>query len=183
MEWRTIPDFPGYRVNDLGQIVNIRFDRIVKPTLTRDGTLKVNLQRDKEVFTRSVKVLVAETFLEPHKNPLFTTPIQYDGDPLNVSVENLTWRSRGYAWKYTKQFRDIKEITCRPMHIMEIRDRIYYESVYDAAVDNGLLFMEVWKSIRITDHWCVPTYQQFYMNQRLPIRRTKGRTIHAHRPK
>jgi quinol monooxygenase YgiN len=66
---------------------------------------------------------------------------------------------------------------------MEVRERIYYESVYDAAVDNGLLFMEVWKSIRITDHWAVPTFQQFYMNQRMPIRRSKGRTEYPHRPK
>lgn len=175
--WTVLFEFPGYRISTLGQIINIRNDRLVRPSLTKDGTLKVNLYDQGIPKTRSVKVLVADAFIQRPRGHRFNTPIHKDGDHLNVRVDNLLWRPRPFAWKYHEQFNDIPERHTKRLSVVEVTEGIHYECVYDAAVDNGLLFRDIWKSsalYNLNDEYptTFPTGQVFNIRLKMPAFRS-----------
>lgn len=156
--WKVIPDFPDYSVSDLGNIMNNRTGRDMRLSLTPVGIVKVGLVKAGKQHTRSVKVLVAEAFV-PGRSEIFDTPVQLDGYPENNMITNLVWRPRWFAWKYTRQFTDGSEYASRGP-IYDIESRRKYVDVYEAAILNGLLFVDIWRSINL-QHPCFPTEQVF----------------------
>ncbi len=106
--WSDIPEFPNYCVSDLGAVVNKSTGRYLIQTMATGGTYKVGLVRAGKQYTRSVKVLVAEAFVEG-QSEIFNTPIQLDGYQENMRWDNLMWRPRWFAWKYTRQFSEVSD--------------------------------------------------------------------------
>ena len=156
--WKHLPEFPDYWVSNLGQVRNENRDHILKPSLTKAGVLKVGLVRAGKQLTRSVKVLVAESFV-PNTNELFDTPIQLDGDPLNVHADNLIWRPRWFAWKYHKQMEKVDEYLSTKS-VKDSKTGLVYSSIANAAMSNGLLFVEV--EMSVMNHIPVfPTWHHF----------------------
>ena len=144
-EWKHISEFPDYWISNLGKVRNENRDRLVRPSQTKQGALKVGLVRGGKQYTRSLKVLVAEFFV-PCNNELFDTPIQLDGDQLNVSSDNLMWRPRWFAWKYHKQMGSIDEyLNTKP--VQDAKTGLLYSTIAEAAMINGLLFKEVELSV------------------------------------
>jgi hypothetical protein len=85
-QWKTIPDFPMYKVSNLGRV---RRYRLLDPCTNeyRYVSLCVNSKKT----NRYVHRLVAEAFLpNPDKKKKV---VHIDGDRNNNRVENLRWVS------------------------------------------------------------------------------------------
>jgi hypothetical protein len=125
------------------------------------GVIKVGLMgMDGKQHTRSVKVLVAEAFVGG-RDEICNTPIHLDLDENNCCADNLVWRPRWFAWKYTTQPM-YRYYTINP--VCEVLDSEPYGQVYrnmqEASMANGLLM----KDILISCHEgkaCFPTAQHF----------------------
>lgn len=155
--WVQLEEFPDYSINTSGEIRNDVRDRLVSVSHTRQGAAKVGLMKDSKQHTRSVKVLVAETFLEK-TNPLFDTPIHLDGDQKNCNVSNLVWRPRWFAWKYHHQLEEI-DLYEDSGAVIDTSTEIIYSDIVEAALTNGLLFYEV----RLSVHNKIPVFPTYHM--------------------
>lgn len=143
--WKEIPDFPRYSVSNLGHIMNIRTEKLVKPQLTPQGVVYVPMYEGGENHTRSVKVLVARAFLEG-ETKIFDTPINKDGDKTNNRVDNLLWRPRWFAVKFSRQFPVVyPHAYFGPIYETETDDR--FDTIYEVGVLYGLLFKDIFRSI------------------------------------
>lgn len=149
--WTTIEEFPRYSVSTYGQVANNRTEKILSQSPNSTGVVRVGLvDGDGNQLTRSVKVLVAETFI-PKPEPRFNTPINLDGNPENNHVGNLMWRPRNYAWKYARQFTfmpPISEARYSEGPIIELTTETVYPNVMEAGIANGVTFFMVWCSCR-----------------------------------
>lgn len=160
MLWERILDFPNYLVSNFGHVSNDHTGKMVSQSTTRQGAVKVNLLHNKTWHTKSVPVLVAEAFV-PGRDEIFDTPIHLDGHQENNRADNLMWRPRWFAWRYTRQFIDINDIQYKGPLVDQ--NGVVYRDVFDAATFNGLLFKEVWRSIHFINpvHETFPTGQTF----------------------
>lgn len=160
LDWKPLQDFPNYVISSFGDIVNVTSGRWMSQSNTTQGVRKVGLIKGTRQYTRSVSVLVAETFVSG-RDTLCDTPIRLDGDRTNNRADNLAWRPRWFAWEYAHQFSTINENA----HIGPIRDigsGKRYMDIYEAAIVNGLLFKDIRRSIVMGDP-CFPTHQRFEM--------------------
>lgn len=158
-QWVPIQEFPEYSISNYGEVVNETTGRLLRESTTIQGAVKVNLHNG-EYHTRSVKVLVAEAFV-PGQSVIFNTPIHLDGDQKNNRADNLMWRPRWFAWKYTRQMSDVSEVHLRGP-IRDIDTREMYLHVYEAATMNGLLFKDIWRCLYNFDFETIfPTGQRF----------------------
>lgn len=161
-EWRSIDDFPGYSVCETGHVRNDRNQRVLAMLVNQFGIVNVGLTKDRVQHKRSVALLVAKAFIEPHPIEAFDCPINLDGDRLNNNAQNLVWRPRWFATKYFRQFRDDLSDEQFDVHfpIEEIDTQEKFESPWNAAITFGLLQNDVMLSalnkVRV---W--PTMQRF----------------------
>ena len=89
---REIPGFPGYFINNIGEIYSIRhFNKLTKMVLKedKDGYLEVGLYKNKRRHFRRVHRLVLEAF---SSNPDRLTQVNHkDGNKKNNNINNLEW--------------------------------------------------------------------------------------------
>ncbi len=95
----AIPNFPGYRIDDLGSIWSARIPKSglignrwkkLKPSVDKQtGYPRVNLRRDGETFKKTVGVLVLETFVGSCPEGLECC--HGDGIKTNNQLDNLRW--------------------------------------------------------------------------------------------
>jgi hypothetical protein len=159
MATKLIEGFPNYEVSDRGEIFNVRTGRemVLSPTL--NGDLTVGLTRDGHQYRYSVKGLVARAFVEG-ETELFNTPILLDGNKRNLTAENIVWRPRWFAWKYTRQFHEHHNWYCFGPIVDKISGE-EYRNYFDAARTNGLLCEDIMYSIYSEDRRTFPTFQKF----------------------
>jgi hypothetical protein len=156
--WAKIYDFTDYSVSTQGRIRNDKRERLVSQSMNSRGVVRVGLYRNGQQFTRSVKVIVAETFVGG-RTEKFDTAMLLDGDPFNNRADNILWRPRWFCWKYASQF-EIMEKYIGKGPIVDRKTEEIYIDVAAAAVMNGLLVKEVMMSlVSKTPVW--PTYQVF----------------------
>lgn len=62
IEWQTIPEFPNYQINRLGEVRNAKTSRQLKPYVTSSGVAVVVMRRDKKTHSRSAMKLAREIF-------------------------------------------------------------------------------------------------------------------------
>lgn len=159
--WAPIREFPDYSVSNYGDVVNEVTGRVLSQSTTTQGAYKVNIIHDRRPHCRSVKVLVAEAFVEG-QDETFDTPIHLDGNQYNCRSENLMWRPRWFAWKYTRQFVHLQPyVSVGP--ILELESQVTYMTIYDAGTINGLLFQDIWDCISLIKESTFPTGQRFWM--------------------
>lgn len=100
-QWETVVDFPDYLVSDLGNVVNFRTKRIIRPSSNHQGVTRVNLSKDGVYYTRSLSRLVCRAFHgEPEEGQVV---VFRDDDERNCQADNLYWGERGFAWERTRQ--------------------------------------------------------------------------------
>lgn len=158
IEWATIPEFPNYLISNEGDVVNKHSGHWLHLSETADGTVKVGLVLGGRQYTRSVKVLVAESFV-PGRDDVFDTPIHLNGDRSNCRADNLAWRPRWFAWEYTNQFNSIDENDqLGPLRDIETDER--YFTIVECATMNGLLLKDVRKALVMKES-VFPTFQRF----------------------
>ena len=96
-EWKDIKNYEGiYQVSNLGNVKNIKYNRILRPTLGKNGYLTVLLSKDNKHKRFYIHRLVAENFIKKnivvnHKN----------FNKLDNRVDNLEWCSQGYNIEYS----------------------------------------------------------------------------------
>lgn len=140
-EWALIREFPNYVVSNQGRVMNEATRRVLRDSVTEHGVVKVGLVRCGRQYTRSVKLLVAEAFVEREMD-LFDTPIHLDNDQANNAAANLVWRPRWFAWKYARQFEDCEEYLFGGLYLCPQTGETY-ESIYEIGTKHGLLFKDV----------------------------------------
>ena len=140
-EWVAVDGFPNYSINAYGDVINESTKRLVQPNRTTRGALKVGLFHGGRQHTRSVKVLVATAFVDGMSEE-FNTPIQLDNNQDNVQADNLAWRPRWFAWKYTRQFLDCEYWRQEALYL-HLRSGVFYRSIYEVGVTYGVLFRDV----------------------------------------
>lgn len=146
-EFRPIPEFPLYAVSNYGRVVNVRFDREMAYSPTQHGELTVGMMKNGRQHRRSLKRLVAQTWV-PGESVLFDTPIQLDLDRGNYVYTNLAWRPRWFAWKYYRQYHDNMPSWVYQGPIMNTVTLQMYETAVDAAMYDGVLLEDIKKSIQ-----------------------------------
>ena len=165
-EWVPLEEFPEYAITNFGTVTNIATRRDIQQSTTMQGGVKVGLMKEGKQYTRSVKVLVAETFV-PGKTSIFDTAVHRDGNQFNNSADNLIWRPRWFAIQYSRQFTEITKLDLRGP-IIETNTRKEYRDIADAAMDNGVLFKAVFKAV----YYDIPT---FPTNQMFELKKGRRR--------
>lgn len=172
--WAPIEDFTAYEISSYGRVGNIDTDRLVRPTTSSRGTLKVGLYRDGVQHTRVVARLVLEAYL-PMPPVLFDTPVYIDGDRSNPACWNLVYRPRWFALKYAQQFRDI-EYFMRIGPVICMDDDISFTSVVECGMHYAVLFEDIVDSI-VTGGLVFPVDRSFEMGRGLS---NNPRNKHGH---
>lgn len=89
--WKPLQNFPNYDGSTEGRIRNVRTQRIQKPSLNKNGCLKVSLYKNGKRHTVKVRRAIANTFLGEHPD----MDVRHkDNDRSNVCVDNLEWCTR-----------------------------------------------------------------------------------------
>lgn len=158
IEWVSVPGFPKYDVNRLGQVRHRRTEHLVLPQINQFGVPYVGLVRDYDQKKRSLALLVARTFVDQSLEN-FDTPINLDGDRFNCSVDNLMWRPRWFAIQFHQQFK-MWPVSYIEAPIRQLSDGKVFRGSREVASLYGLLERDILKSIQNRTYvW--PTYQLF----------------------
>lgn len=160
--WKPIENFPMYEISNYGEVANIETDLIIRPSATLQGALKIGLVKDGRQYTRSVKVLVARTFVDG-EDAIFDTPMLLNGDQFDCRAENIVWRPRWFSWNYARQIDQQKDIyKLGPLIEIDESGIVVnaYHNTIEASLKHGLLFADVWDSIH-TGKPVFPTRQIF----------------------
>jgi hypothetical protein len=164
--WQIVEEFPKYEVSTLGTVARIDTGLVLNQTKMKGGGLKVGLSKDGKQYSRSVKNLVAQAFVEG-RSVRFNTAICLDGNPDNVAADNLAWRPRYHAWDYSRQFTNFETYWDDYRRSIQLKGPVrnvttgeIHATIYDAAIANGMLFRDIWRSIHIPDR---PAFPQWYV--------------------
>ena len=144
--WRNIPEFPNYDISNFGRVYNHKRQQVMAISFTQHKHAKITLTNHQhERHTRSVAQLVADAFVR-QPNMLCDQIIVLDGDFSNVRADNLAWRPRWFAWKYTRQLKTDQPNHYKNLAVLNTMDNIVYESIVQAGMSEGLLFDDIWQS-------------------------------------
>ena len=152
-DWAVIPEFPRYMISCEGEVLNQDSERLLKLSQNTQGIVKVGLVDDHhKQHTRSVKVLVAEAFVDG-KTHQFDTPINLDGNQLNNRAVNLMWRPRAFALRWGRNHTRVSmgeegnkaHYIFKPVYCMQ--EQTTHEHTYAASVFYGVEASEIFKSI------------------------------------
>lgn len=144
VKWSTIPEFPGYKVSNHGDVVNQHTGRYLRQSETRTGLIKVGFYSNGNQCTRSVALLVAKAFVFGCTE-ISNTPMHLDGDQSNNHHTNIVWRPRWFALAYIHQFKDTRNHKRGP--VVDLVSNVWYPTLIEAAVENGLLIKEILRLI------------------------------------
>ncbi|WP_312681466.1 NUMOD4 domain-containing protein [Lactococcus taiwanensis] len=87
--WRPILDYENYVVSNLGNVKNIKSNKLLSPGLDKDGYKLVVLYKNNKPSTRRVHRLVAQTFIPNHANK---PQVNHKNEVRTDNrVENLEW--------------------------------------------------------------------------------------------
>lgn len=158
--WLNIFDFPGYSVSSVGRVRNDLTGRCLVIHRNQSGVAIVSMQRGRRQYKRGVARLVAERFLPHTTIEEIPTPIHLDGDRRNNSADNLDWRPKWFADRYTNQWNREGTRIVRP--IVDAATGVYYENSTDAAMCHGLLESNIVESV-LDGVRVYPTLQRFVL--------------------
>ena len=89
-EWRDIPGYEGlYKVSDLGRVLSVRRDRMLKPGINKSGYYTIALCKDSTQKTNYIHQLVAESFIGHSRCGYGYVVDHINGDKLDNKSTNL----------------------------------------------------------------------------------------------
>ena len=98
-EWRNITNYEElYQVSNLGNVKNIRRNKLKKLTLNKDGYYIVKLSKNNKKKVYLVHRLVAKEFIENKNN--YDIVNHKDENKTNNKVDNLEWCTIKYNNNY-----------------------------------------------------------------------------------
>ncbi len=87
--FKSIDNYDNYEVSNKGNVRNKKTNKFIKPSLMKNGYLKITLSKNKKLKTFTVHRLVAIAFIPNPENKLNTDHI--DNNKLNNNANNLRW--------------------------------------------------------------------------------------------
>lgn len=164
--WRPILEFTNYDISNLGRVYNNKARMMMSTSQNNHGHTKITLTDHRGVrHTRSVALLVAEAFVEA-PNLLCDQVVVLDGDLTNLRADNLAWRPTWFAWKYTRQLKELQPLHFHNLMVENIETGDLYENVIQAGMTEGLLFQHIWESTYKAKP-CFPTGSVFEVVERV----------------
>lgn len=161
-EWKQIPEFPRYSVSSFGRIQNDATGQVLTILVNQFHVAYVGLMHEDVQHKRSVARLVARAFVptptDSYQAATFDTPINLNGDRLDNSAENLTWRPRWFAVKYHQQFTNPHRGTRKK--VKDLETGVVFNNSWQVAITFGLLERDVRTSITEQEE-VMPTRQRF----------------------
>lgn len=168
--WRDIKDYEGlYRVNNIGDVINVRTGRILKVAKQHNGYLSVALCKCGKQKTFIVHRLVAEAFLQNplnlpfinHKDECKTN--NFVGTPENDFTDgNLEWCTHKYNINFGTRIERIKEKNingkCSKQILQFSKTGEFireWESLHEIQRQLGYYFQNIY-------HCCRGKYKQAY---------------------
>ena len=161
--WVDIEGYSNYLVSNYGTIYNRRTEKFMSLSKTMQGDLKVTLvAKDGQRVTRSVRVLVAEAFVQKpfpegdERNEYCDTVIVLNHNKNHVSANNLSWRPNWFAHRYARQ---INERIPNEYYndVKNVHTGAVYSSILEVCEKEGLLLKDVYRSVTFGD----PVYPYF----------------------
>lgn len=131
IEYKPIPNYENYTIGQDGTLINTRFNRIVKPILTKQGYHAVELWKNNERKQIFIHQLVAQAFVSKIEGKNIVNHI--DGNRRNNHYSNLEWVTVQENNKHGFYRRNGKNIS--KMAIMKMYKRKQYKSVEDFLID------------------------------------------------
>lgn len=155
--WLPLRQYPGYSVSSLGRVRNDRRDSLMGITTRKNKHTFVSIVQDGRQVMRSLGTIVAEEFIISPDPFIFNTPIYLDGDLRNCRADNLMWRPRWFALKYTRQFR-VPQGSIAP--IVDIETGEVFQDLWPLIMTRGLLHSDIVMSV-VNRTAVFPTRQRF----------------------
>lgn len=156
-KWVSLEDYPGYSASNMGLIRNDKRDRILAVVRTESRHTYVSLMQGGKQVTRGVAKLIADAFVENPRPKQFTTPIHLNGDLTNCKADNLLWRPRWFAMRFTQQFAQPQQSHA------PIRNKAtgeVFEDLWVPVKRYGLLYTEILTAVA-SYTYVFPTMQTF----------------------
>lgn len=159
-EWQVLnlPEIKLYFVNEKGEVYRPDTSRYLTVSTNQGGVRYVTLERvDGSRANYSVASLVAHAYLEepdPIRCGRTPTLIFKDGNKENFHKDNLAWRTRSYAIRYTKHMRHVyaEKVKRIPVRSIESGGAVrYFPSIHDCAVHYGVRSFEIVNSLENGD--------------------------------
>ena len=151
--WKSYPNIPAIEVSTLGRVrtrdrmvsgkgngTRFQKGRILKPFVSNNGYMRVNIKIDGKQIKKSVHRLVAQAFLPNPKNlPMVN---HKDCNRKNNHVENLEFCDNSYNQKYREKFgkasgRPVFAVNLATLEVSRFRSRmeagrelgVFYQSI------------------------------------------------------
>lgn len=157
MDWFPLDGYPGYSANRSGQIRSERRNKVLAIGINKSKHRYVCMTLDGEQTTRALSKIIAETFVLNPRPRQFNTPIHLDGNLANCHADNLAWRPRWFAMKYTQQFyADLPDTRA----VRERDTGEEFENLWAPVMKYGLLYMDLMRAIN-NRTVTFPTMQMF----------------------
>lgn len=137
-EWKTIKDFPDYRISDDGQVKSLKHGKEKNIAIVQcsksDKHLKVTLWKDNKMYNRSIHRLLAEAFIPNPENKPYVRHL--NDIPSDNRLENLAWGTEKENVEDAK--RNGKRINCgvkqrKPIVAIKGNDVKVFESRHEAS--------------------------------------------------
>lgn len=162
--WAQLEEFPNYQVSSFGRVLRTGAAAPMSIHTTQHGHAKLNLYDENgDRYTRSVAKLVAAAFCS-RPYPDCDTVIVKNMDYMDLRAENLAWRTEGYAWKYANQFKQQPFVHYLNLRVTDTTKKVEYKNIVEAAIDNGLLFEEIWVAT-YTGNAAYPSMSRFVISE------------------
>ena len=130
--WKIIPDYPNYKISNLGKVINIKKNKLM--TLTKHSNYYwVKLSNNNHAKSIKVHRLVAQIFIpNPDNLPCVN---HKDEDTSNNPVDNLEWCNHEYNNTYGTRIERQKEKIKKPVIQCDIKGNYIneFDSINDAA--------------------------------------------------
>lgn len=128
-----------YLIRESGEIYSLYSNKVIKPRLSKNGYLIVDLFVEGTRYQKLVHRLVAETFIN---NPLNDPVINHkDYDKLNNHISNLEWCTQKYNLEYSGTIKKANKATSKAVKQIAIKtDQVIniYNSMMNAERETGI---------------------------------------------
>jgi hypothetical protein len=132
-QWKTIKDYPNYKISNIGLVLNIKTNNILKPFYNKKGYNLVSLFPNKKNF--KIHRLVAEAFIPNPENKEQVNHI--DSNKNNNSVFNLEWNTNLENTKHSIENNTFGIGNSKKVKCLETG------MVYDSAVEASKYFKNI----------------------------------------
>lgn len=93
-KWKTIPNYPNYKVSNEGNVLNIKKNKLMSATLNKKGYLVVKLSINNKAKQFKIHRLVAQLFVNNFNN--YDCVNHKDENKQNNHYLNLEWCNHQY---------------------------------------------------------------------------------------